>query len=207
MERHLSFQFFVIFFFAVTIFAQNPFILRDKEGYKLEAGDSLEIHVLNESECSVHAKITPDGSIRLVYLGIINIGGLTIQQVEEKIKSYYIKNEIFRNPTIIAKITSYTPKFVYLSGSVNKPGPFALPNEASAVNIVELINMSGGFSPIANKSNVSITRSFRDKNENIIETKTYVIDVDALSRGKTHVKGQKWWVYPGDQINVTERLF
>ena len=45
------------------------------------------------------------------------------------------------------------------------------------------------------------------ENENIIETKTYVIDVDALSRGKTHVKGQKWWVYPGDQINVTERLF
>ena len=99
-----------------------------------------------------------------MYIGMMQVGGLTIQQIEEKIKFNYIEKRIFRNPTIIAKITSYTPKFVYLSGSVNKPGPFALPNEAIAISIAELINMSGGFSPIANKSKVSVTRSFRDKN-------------------------------------------
>ena len=25
--------------------------------------------------------------------------------------------------------------------------------------------------------------------------------------GNTKIKGQKWWVYPGDQLNVKERLF
>ena len=66
--------------------------------------------------------------------------------------------------------------------------------------------MSGGFSPFANKSKVSVTRSFRDRNGKLVETKTFPVDVDALSKGKTHIKGQKWWVYPGDRINVTERL-
>ena len=121
---------------------------------------------------------------------MIQVGGLTIQQIEEKLKSITPRKEFFRNPTIIAKITSYTPKFVYLSGSVNNPGPFVLPNEAIAISIGELINMSGGFSPIANKSKVSVTRSFRDRNGKLVETKTFPVDVDALSKGKTHIKGQ-----------------
>ena len=50
-----------------------------------------------------------------MYIGMIQVGGLTIQQIEEKIKVNYTEKRIFRNPTIIAKITSYTPKFVYLS--------------------------------------------------------------------------------------------
>ena len=134
------------------ISSQNPFILRIKGGYKVEAGDMLEVRVLNENECNVQVKVNPNGLIRLMYIGMIQVGGLTIQQIEEKIKFNYIEKRIFRNPTIIAKITSYTPKFVYLSGSVNNPGPFVLPNEAIAISIGELINMSGGFSPIANKS-------------------------------------------------------
>ena len=75
------------------------------------------------------------------------------------------------------------------------------------MNIVELINMSGGFSPIANKKKVMVTRNFFGANGEIIESKIYEVNVDALSSGKTMIKGQKWWVYPGDQLNVKERLF
>ena len=67
--------------------------------------------------------------------------------------------------------------------------------------------MSGGFNPIANKKKVSVTRTFRDRAQNVVETKVYVVDVEALSNGTTNIKGQKWWIYPGDQINVPERLF
>ena len=126
---------------------------------------------------------------------------------DNKIRNEYINQKIFRNPTVIVEITSYSPKYVYISGSVNKSGPFALPNEANAISITELINMSGGFNPIANKKKVSVTRTFRDKAQNVVETKVYVVDVEALSNGTTNIKGQKWWIYPGDQINVPERLF
>ena len=108
---------------------------------------------------------------------------------------------------IIARIATYKKKFVFLSGSFIKSGPFALPSGAKAMNIVELINMSGGFSPIANKKKVMVTRNFFGANGEIIESKIYEVNVDALSSGKTMIKGQKWWVYPGDQLNVKERLF
>ena len=49
--------------------------------------------------------------------------------------------------------------------------------------------------------------SFYDKNGSVQETKSYEINVDALSQGKTKVKGQKWWIYPGDKIHAPERLF
>ena len=67
------------------------------------------------------SKINPNGLIRLMYIGMIQVGGLTIQQIEEKIKVNYTEKRIFRNPTIVAKITSLHSKFVYLSGSVNNP--------------------------------------------------------------------------------------
>jgi hypothetical protein len=67
--------------------------------------------------------------------------------------------------------------------------------------------MSGGLNPVANKSKISVTRSFRDNDGKLLKTKVFIINLDALSAGNTEVTGQKWWVYPGDQINVPERLF
>ena len=205
--KGFSIIFGLLFHFNLCGSPHDSYILRDKDGYKVISGDTLEIRVLNEKECSINTKVDPSGKIRLVYIGMIDIAGLSISQIEVKIRNEYIKQKIFRNPTIIARISSYTPKFVYISGSVNKSGPFALPNEANAISITELINMSGGFNSIANKKKVSVTRAFRDKEQNVIETKIYIVDVEALSSGRTKIKGQKWWIYPGDQVNVPERLF
>ena len=47
--------------------------------------------------------------------------------------------------------------------------------------MTELINMSGGFSPLQINQSI-VTRSFKDKNGKLIETKTFPVDVDALSK-------------------------
>lgn len=207
----MIYKFFIYLIFYQSLihflFSQSHYVLEHEGGYKIASGDSIDLTVLNEDECRVSTKVDPDGSIRLVYLGMVKLSGLTIQQAEQKVSSLYIERKIFRKPTIIAKITSYTPRFVYISGSVNKQGPFVLPAEAAAVSITELINMSGGLNPVANKSKISVTRSFRDNDGKLLKTKVFIINLDALSAGNTEVEGQKWWVYPGDQINVPERLF
>ena len=92
------------------------------------------------------------------------------------------------------------------SGSVNKKGPFALPPEVEAMNIVELISMSGGFTDIARKNKVYVTRTFYEPNGNQ-EQKTFEVDVESLSRGSINNRNDKFWIYPEDQINVPERLF
>ena len=130
----------------------ESYIKRDKDGYKVNPGDTIEIRVLNENECSINTKINPNGHIRLVYIGMIEVTGLSVSQIEVKIRNEYISQKIFRNPTVIVENNFIQPQIcLHISGSVNKSGPFALPNEANAISITELINMSGGFNPIANK--------------------------------------------------------
>ena len=87
----------------------ESYIKRDKDGYKVNPGDTIEIRVLNENECSINTKINPNGHIRLVYIGMIEVTGLSVSQIEAKIRNEYINQKIFRNPTVIVEITSYSP--------------------------------------------------------------------------------------------------
>ena len=89
---------------------------------------------------------------------------------------------------------------------MNKKGPLALPPEIEAMNIVELISMSGGFTDIARKNKVFVTRTYYFQGGKA-EQKTFEVDVESLSRGSMQNRNDKFWVYPEDQINVPERLF
>ena len=91
----------------------------------------------------------------------------------------------------------------YISPSTEE---FALPPEVEAMNIVELISMSGGFTDIARKNKVYVTRTFYNENGKQ-EPKTFEVDVEALARGAIQNRNDKFWIYPEDQINVQERLF
>ena len=73
------------------------------------------------------------------------------------------------------------------------------------MNIVEVIARAGGFSDIARKNKVYVTRTFYDERGNQKGSKTYEIDVESLSSGKTS-KLKRFWIYPGDRIEVPERL-
>ena len=40
---------------------------------------------------------------------MIEVTGLSVSQIEVKIRNEYINQKIFRNPTVIVEITSYSP--------------------------------------------------------------------------------------------------
>jgi len=203
----------IVFLISICTLGLNVFandssaILKAKSGYKISKGDVLNVRVLNEPECTVNSPVSSDGNIRLVYLGPTNVAGYTINELEQKLQKDYLEKGIFRNASVIVQIASYKKNFVFLSGSFIRPGPFALPAEATAMNIVELINLAGGFSPIADKKKVVVTRDYYGTDGGVTETKSFEVNVQAMISGNTKIKGQKWWVYPGDQLNVKERLF
>ena len=74
------------------------------------------------------------------------------------------------------------------------------------MNIVEVIARAGGFSPIAQRKKFSLLELFMipleyQKHRNI---SSYV---EALSVGSiSNSSSQKFWIYPGDRIEVPERL-
>ena len=198
--------FFPHFVFCQKLVQATPATLKEESGYRLRVGDKVSVRVLNESDCTVQQTIRDDGNIRLTYLGELKVVNQSIKTLESLIAQEYVLRQIFLKPTINVSITEYSKRYVYLSGSVNKKGPFALPPEVEAMNIVELISMSGGFTAIARKNKVYVTRTFYT-NEGLREQKTFEVNVELLSRGSTQNRNDKFWIYPEDQINVPERLF
>ena len=180
--------------------------LKEENGYRIRTGDKLSISILNEPDCSIRQTVPNDGVIRLSYVGDFKAINLSAKSLESLIKQEYILKGIFLRPIVNVSITEYSKRFVYLSGAVNKKGPFALPPEVEAMNIVELISMSGGFTDIARKNKVFVTRTYYSQGGKA-EPKTFEVDVESLSRGSMQNRNDKFWIYPEDQINVPERLF
>jgi len=185
----------------------DPSIIKDPTGYKLRIGDSLRIAVRGETETAVDAIIDSEGKVRVVYLGELKISGMNSKQVEKLIVSEYQKNLIYQNPIVNVLITKYSDRVVFLSGSVNRKGPYIFPPEVEAMNIVEVIARAGGFTDIARKNKVFVTRTFYDVSGQVKDTKTYEVNVEALSTGNLLLgSASRFWIYPGDRIEVPERL-
>ena len=76
------------------------------------------------------------------------------------------------------------------------------------MNVVEVIARAGGFTDIARKDKIFITRTFYNERGEVKDTKTYEVNVEALSTGTLDQDSSKrFWIYPGDRIEVPERLF
>lgn len=203
----------LIFIFNIpTSYSQRKYnndasVIKDPTGYKLRVGDRVKIAVRGESETNVDAIINNEGKASARYLGELKISGLNTKQAEQLVTQEYRKQLIFKNPVVNIHISKYSDRVVFLSGSVNRKGPYNFPPEVEAMNIVEVIARAGGFTDIARKSRVYVTRTFYDDSGEVKDTKTYEVNVEALSTGSlVNGSAKRFWIYPGDRIDVPERI-
>jgi len=194
-----------------SLFGQGGYfdasVLKDPTGYKLRPGDRVRVVIQGETDCTVEGVLTRDGSISLAYIGEIRLVGKNKKEAESAIQREYTKNLIFARPKALLSVTKYSERVVFLTGSVNRKGPYVFPPEVEAMNIVEVIARAGGFNDIAKKNRVFVTRTFFDESGSPTNTKTYEVDVEALSSGiNANSSSRRFWIYPGDRIEVPERL-
>lgn len=57
------------------------------KSYVIGPDDELLIDITGDNEANYNLKVTPDGTIRLQYVGLISVGGLTIEEATSKIRS------------------------------------------------------------------------------------------------------------------------
>ena len=182
-------------------------VLKDPTGYKLRPGDRIRVVIQGEVDCSLETSLTNEGTINMPYVGEVRLMGKNKKEAESSIEREYKKELIFARPNALLNITKYSERVVFLTGSVNRKGPYVLPPEVEAMNIVEVIARAGGFNDIAKKNRVYVTRTFFDESGNPTNTKTYEVDVEALSSGvQSGNSSRRFWIYPGDRIEVPERL-
>ena len=188
-------------------YTSDPSIMKDPTGYKLRTGDRVRIIVRGEPDASVDTGLSNYGGVRPAYVDEVRVAGLNVDQAAAEIARQYQRQDIYERPNVSVVVTKYSEKMVFLSGAVSKKGPFVLPPEVEAMTIIEVIARSGGFTDIAKKSKVYVTRTFYNKTGEATNTKTYEVNVDALTKGTlSSSSAKRFWIYPGDRIQVPERL-
>ncbi len=94
-------------------------------------------------------------------------------------------------------VFEYAKRRFTVLGQVQKPGTFEIPNEES-VTLLQAIAMAGGYTRLANKSNVTVTRSAGGRKA------TFSLDVNHAAND---LKTEPFVILPDDTITVSERIF
>lgn len=116
-----------------------------QQEYFLGPGDVLDISIyaLEEPGQTTHLNRTvgKEGLISLPWVGDVSIKGLTLKQLEERIRAAYA-NRFIKNPQISAEIKEHRSVAVVVTGAVRTPGVYYL--TASQSTVLEVLAMAGG---------------------------------------------------------------
>lgn len=165
-------------------------------GYKLHAMDLIKMQVFQEPDLDRELRVSQDNTIVVPLLGVVSVKDRTVREAELLITELY-KKDYLVNPSVNITVIDYSPRTVNVFGSVNNPGSVVIPPERE-LTLLDAIARSGGFSRLANRSKVSLTRTRPDG-----ETINYIINADQLVAGDT---GNRAPVQDGDVIFVPERV-
>jgi polysaccharide biosynthesis/export protein len=127
------------------------------QAYALQPGDELEVSIWGDQSASRQTIVAPDGMISYPLIGQIKAAGKTIPALEKEFSKRLSKN-YKTPPQVTITLTSVregSGSQVFITGEVNKPGPYPL---TPGLSVMQAITMSGGFGRFAAKSRVQIHR-------------------------------------------------
>ncbi|MEC6907163.1 polysaccharide biosynthesis/export family protein [Photobacterium piscicola] len=140
----------------------------------LSAGDVLNINILNNVTLSKDYIIKSNGNIYLPWIAPIQAEGLSIDELNEKILTSYIANDIFKKDSFYPIITviKYAPISIKVNGEVFKPGFIIINKNDPILNhykdlgishtedkmLTLAIKLAGGIKPTADITNVRLVR-------------------------------------------------
>jgi len=172
--------------------------------YKLTRGDEVAVNVFNEGDMSTDQKIDNRGIIRIPYAGEVYLAGRTVRESEAYLEKLFVDKKLLRQPMVTVGVRGYASHEVSVLGAINGPGKFRMPQEASSVEILDVITGMGGFKQTAKSAEVKVTRTLDSGEEKVI-----TVDVEAMinPRKADRSTPRSFLIYPGDRIFVAEKLW
>jgi protein involved in polysaccharide export with SLBB domain len=104
--------------------------------YILGPNDQLNINVYGSSLVNWKLEVSPEGNVNIPGIGILNVGGKTIEQATSLIKSKLTANNyaIGRGTSVQVTLGNIRSIQVIIIGQVVKPGTYTLPSLATVFN-------------------------------------------------------------------------
>jgi protein involved in polysaccharide export with SLBB domain len=154
----------------------------DDINYRLSTDDEISVTVFNEPDMSIEKmKVATNGTISIPLLGQVNVKGLTVVEVEQKLSTLLV-NGYLKKPDVTISISEYRP--FYINGEVKQPGSYPYRRD---LTIEKAVALAGGFTARASKSSISL----------LSENDQRVLNKVLLNAA----------VKPGDVITVSESFF
>lgn len=164
--------------------------------YVLTPNDMVHVKVYQEDDLETTARVGQDGTISFPLIGVVHIGGKTVEQAGAIIRDE-LRKDYLVNPQVTLIVSEYSKRRFTVLGQVQKPGSFEIPSEET-VTLLQAIAMAGGYTRLADRANVRVTRVTGDK------TSTLSIDTTRESKETETVSFR---ILPEDTITVPERIF
>lgn len=114
------------------------------KGYVVGPDDELLIDITGDNEASYKVNVSPDGNIKMQYVGLIAVGGLSVEQATAKIRSTLSRTyPALKSGRTNVAVNLGNIKSIRVSvlGEVVKPGTYTLSSLSSVFN---LLYASGG---------------------------------------------------------------
>ena len=137
--------------------------------------------------------IDPAGDIEVQYIGRVPVQGKTAHAIQDDVRTRLADGYLI-DPIVNITVAEINSQKLSVFGQVARSGSVKF---APGMTIVDVIADSGGFSPLARKNMVKVTRILDGK------TEIYKIPVESIAEGTR----PNFPVMPGDQVFVPERAW
>lgn len=126
--------------------------------YVIGPDDVLIVVFWREKDMSSEVTVRPDGKISLPLINDVQAAGLTPDQLRLRLTEGATK--FIEEPTVTVVVRQINSRKVFVTGQVNKPGPYALSGQ---MNVLQLIAMAGGVLEYADAKHITIMRTENGK--------------------------------------------
>lgn len=147
--------------------------LATPSNYQLGPGDEVIIDIWGASQNTIREQISPDGTINIQDLGIINLNGMTIAQASDFLKRELSKIYSDSQNSIQVTLGNARSISINVMGEVLVPGTYQL---SSFSTVFHALYSAGGVSEIGSLRNIQVVRN----GENIATVDVY----DFIMKGK-----------------------
>jgi polysaccharide biosynthesis/export protein len=159
--------------------------------YRVGPNDLIDVEIFDMDNLKRTVRVNAAGAISLPLVGQVAVGGLTSQEVEERIAARYAEKYL-QNPQVSVFIKEFTSERITIEGAVARPGIFPLTGQ---ITLLRALAIAGGFGSIANTSEVML---YRVNEKNVRQVA--VFDVEKIRAGKADDP-----VIKGDDLIVVQR--
>ena len=135
------------------------------QDYVVGEGDVLKVVVYDNDDLTTTVRVSGEEIIVVSLIGRVDVSGLSISQIEDKIKNLFADGYLI-NPHVSIFIEEFRSKNVTVLGQVNKPGLYELREETT---LLELLSKAGGVKDNAgSQAIIKRKHNFDENNVNII---------------------------------------